>query len=73
MTISRIARKELEEALAEWPALLRVKEAAEVGRVHERTIRRALSDGRLAATSVGTRTYLIPKAALIAFLCRGVS
>lgn len=71
--ITRIARDELEEALADEPALLKVKEAAKIARAHERTIRRALADGRLAGIRKSARAYLIPKASLIAFLCEGVS
>jgi hypothetical protein len=71
--IARTARNELEEALADAPAMLKVKEAAAFGQMHERTIRRALSDGRLAGVRKSVRAYLIPKASLIAFLCDGVS
>lgn len=71
--IARTARTELEDALADAPAMLKVKEAAAFGRMHERTVRRALSDGRLAGIRKGARAYLIPKTSLIAFLCNGVS
>ena len=69
----RIALVEAEEALADAPALLRIKEVAEISRVHERTVRRAIADGRLASLRRGTRSILVPKSALINFLVHGVS
>lgn len=71
--IARTARKEVEAALSDAPAMMRIKEAAAFARMHERTVRRALSDGRLAGIRKSARAYLVPKASLIAFLCGGVS
>jgi excisionase family DNA binding protein len=73
MITRRMNRSELEAAMADLPALLRIKEAAAFARVHERTIRRAIADGRLTASSVGSRSYLISKTALISFLTKGVA
>lgn len=45
----------------------RVKEAAQMCGFSDRTIWRAIKDGRLRATQVG-RTWLIPRSALLRFV-----
>lgn len=67
--IARMSRADVVKALEGQPPLLRVCEAAVIARQHIRTIRRAYGDGRLRAVTGGGKSVLIPRNALIDYLC----
>lgn len=69
MPIRNYAEQELRAILADQADLLEVEEVAELTNSHERTVRRWLEKGRLKGLQKGARAFLIPKQALIAFLC----
>ena len=69
MEIRCYARKHLVNAWRREPALFEVSEVAELARVTERTVRRWISDGNLAAIDKGFKGVLVPKSALIDFMC----
>jgi excisionase family DNA binding protein len=69
MPIARIARSEAHNTLRHEPKLMTVTHVAKLLGVHVRTVRRWLETGRLAGLSKGPRSYLIPRTALIDFLC----
>lgn len=69
MPIARYARREALTAFRDEPKLLEVWQVAELLGVHERTVRRWLSSGQLAGLEKGGKGYLIPKLALVDFLC----
>jgi excisionase family DNA binding protein len=69
MFIARYARRELVNAWRREPNLLEVREAAELARVSEKTVYRWLAEGSLAGVDKGFRGALVPKMALISFMC----
>ena len=69
MFIARYARRHLVNAWRREPNLLEIREAADLARVSERSIKRWLADGSLAGVDKGFRGALIPKASLIDFMC----
>jgi excisionase family DNA binding protein len=69
MDIRCYARKELVNAWRREPALLEVKEAADLARVTTRTVCRWITEGSLAAVDKGFKGVLVPKTALINFMC----
>lgn len=69
MYIRCYGRKHLINALRREPTLLEVSEVAELNRVTERTVRRWIADGNLAAVDKGFKGVLVPKMALVSFMC----
>ena len=69
MNIRCYARKELINALRRYPPLLEVSETAVLSGVTPRTVRRWIQDGNLAAVDKGLKGTLVPKSALINFMC----
>lgn len=69
MPIVNYARRQALVSLREEPKLLSVREVAELLDVHERTVRRWLASGELAGLEKGGKGYLIPKTALVDFMC----
>jgi excisionase family DNA binding protein len=69
MFIAHYARRELVNAWRREPNLLEVHEAAELARVSEKTIHRWLAEGSLAGVDKGFKGALIPKMALVSFMC----
>lgn len=69
MPIARYARREALVALRDEPKLMEVWYVAHLLGVHERTVRRWLRSGQLAGLEKGGKGFLIPKTALVNFLC----
>lgn len=69
MEIRSYARSHLVNAWRREPSLLEVYEVAELVRVTERTVRRWITDGNLAAVDKGFKGALVPKSSLIDFMC----
>lgn len=69
MPVTRFARKEAIVALRDEPKLMEVWQISELLNVHERTVRRWLASGQLAGLEKGGKGFLIPKIALVDFLC----
>jgi excisionase family DNA binding protein len=69
MPIASYARRQALVALREEPKLLSVWQVAELLGVHERTVRRWLARGRLEGLNKGGKGFLIPKVALVDFMC----
>jgi excisionase family DNA binding protein len=70
MPIARYARREAQVVLREKPKLMSVWNVADLLGVHERTVRRWLAKGDLAGLKIGGKGFMIPKPALIDFMCR---
>jgi excisionase family DNA binding protein len=68
----RTADTDLQAAFAGEPQFLKTKRAAELAQVHPKTLRRHVQRGTLEAVKAG-KNLLIPKAALLRWLTRGVS
>lgn len=68
MPVARYASDHLERILHDKTELLDVWEVAELTNSHERTVRRWIASGKLAALQKTARGFLIPKQALIDFL-----
>lgn len=68
MPIARYATNHLERILRDRPDLLEVSEVADLTASHERTVRRWIASGRLAALQKTARGFLIPQKALVEFL-----
>ncbi|MCC7508386.1 MAG: excisionase family DNA-binding protein [Planctomycetes bacterium] len=68
MPIGRYATTHLEWILHDKTDLLEVWEVADLTNSHERTVRRWIASGKLAALQKTARGFLIPKQALIDFL-----
>ncbi|MCZ7607807.1 MAG: helix-turn-helix domain-containing protein [Planctomycetota bacterium] len=69
MEIRSYARSHLVNAWRRKPSLLEVYEVAALVRVTERTVRRWITDGNLAAVDKGFKGALVPKSSLIDFMC----
>lgn len=69
MPVARYARREALIALRDEPKLLEVWQVAELMGVHERTVRRWLASGQLAGLEKGGKGFLVPKTALVNFMC----
>ena len=68
----RTATDDLDAILANAPALLSVKQAAELAGCHPKTLQRACRRGVIQAVKP-TKDYRIPRAALRRWLERGIS
>jgi excisionase family DNA binding protein len=69
MPIASYARKQALVALREEPKFLSVWQVAELMGVHERPVRRWLAWGWLEGLNKGGKGFLIPKVALVDFMC----
>jgi hypothetical protein len=69
MPVTGIARDELEDLLVDWPPMLTITDVADITCSSPRTVRRWLAQGILRGLAKPTGGLLVPKSALISFLC----